>query len=132
MMIMRSLFFAFCVLLSAFCVLSPISPLAFAQPAPKASLRGVVTDPSGARIPGASVQLRGPAGEQTQTSDANGQYALQGLTPGRYDVRVTAADFKADQRQAFSISGTATLNFQLVLEGQTEVVNVQEHATTLS
>jgi len=132
MMIMRSLFCAFCVLLCAFCVLSPISPLAFAQAAPQASLRGIVTDPSGARIPGAAVQLRGPAGEQAQTSDANGQYAFQGLTPGRYDVQVTAPNFKTDQRPAFNVNGTSTLNFQLMVEGQSQVVDVQENATTVS
>src|SRR5437762_5888327 len=103
-----------------------LSSVAVAQTAPQANLRGIVTDPSGARIPRATVQLRGTAGEQTQTSDANGQYAFTGLAPGRYDIQVTAPDFKTDRRQAFAISGTATLNVQLTLEGQAQVVNVQE------
>src|SRR5262245_17571487 len=99
---------------------------AFAQNTPQATLRGVVTDPSGARIPRATVQLRGPAGEQTQTTDGNGQYVFTGLAAGRYDVQVSAADFKTDQRQAFNVNGSATLNVQLMLASQTQVVTVED------
>src|ERR1051325_3438752 len=127
---MRIVYKAVVSLLSLWLLSTCILCAAFAQTAPQASLRGIITDPSGARLPHATVQLSGPAGEQTQTSDANGQYAFTGVTPGRYDIRVTAPDFKADQRQAFNISGTATLNVQLMLEGQTQVVTVQEDATT--
>ena len=38
-----------------------------AQEAP--SLRGTVTDPSGAAVPGAVVQVRGPGGEQRARTD---------------------------------------------------------------
>jgi hypothetical protein len=100
-----------------------------AQSVPATSLRGIITDPSGARIPRAAVQLRVPSGEQAQTTDANGQYAFAGITPGKYDVQITAQAFKVEQKQGFNISGPATLNVQLALEEQTEVVNVQEDAT---
>ena len=53
----------------------------FAQNSSQATLRGVITDPSGARIPQATIQLRGPAGDQTQTTDANGQYTFTQLPP---------------------------------------------------
>jgi Carboxypeptidase regulatory-like domain len=96
------------------------------------SLHGIVTDPSGARIPGATVQLRGPAGEQSKTSDANGRYEFSGLQPGRYTVDITAPDFKGDHRQDFNIAGTATLNVQLSLDAPAQVVNVQEQATEVS
>src|SRR5215510_7601883 len=101
---------------------------ALAQNAPQASLRGVVTDPSGARIPRATIQLRGPAGEQKQTTDANGQYSFTAVAPGRYEVEVTAPDFKTDQRREFNISGSTTLNVQLALESQAQVVTVQDNA----
>src|SRR5712671_2218015 len=90
-------------LLSLCIVMIGISCFAGAQTAPQASLRGIVTDPSGARLPEATVVLRGQAGEQTQRSDANGQYAFAALAPGRYDVQVTAPNFKSDQRQAFNV-----------------------------
>src|SRR5262249_45136733 len=105
----------------------------FAQNTPQAALRGIITDPSGARIPSATIQLRGPGGEQTQTTDANGQYAFPTLPPGKYDVAVSAPDFKADQRRDLNINGATTLNVQLALEGQAQVVTVQENvAATVS
>ena len=97
---------------------------AFAQNA--AALRGIVTDPSGARIPSATIQLKGPAGEQTQTTDANGQYAFAAVAAGRYEVEVSAQAFKADHRRDFNINGSTTLNVQLSLEAQSQVVNVQD------
>src|SRR5262252_6909036 len=104
-----------------------VSPV-LAQNPPQAALRGVVTDPSGARIPSATIQLRGPAGEQKQTTDANGQYSFTVIAPGRYDVEVTAPDFKTDQRHEFNITGSTTLNVQLALESQAQVVTVQDDA----
>ncbi|PYS05460.1 MAG: TonB-dependent receptor [Acidobacteria bacterium] len=97
-----------------------------AQNPPPASLRGIITDPSGARIPRAAIQLRGPSGEQTETTDANGLYAFTGLPPGRYDIQITAPAFKADQKEAFNVSGPTTLNVQLRVEGQPQVVTVEE------
>src|SRR5262245_55370411 len=102
--------------------------VASAQNNVTSGLRGIVTDPSGARIPGAKIQLRGPAGEQTQTTDANGQYTFPALAAGRYDINVTATHFKADQRRAFNINGATTLNVQLALEPQSQVVTVEENA----
>jgi hypothetical protein len=105
---------------------------AFAQNPPQSTLRGIITDPSGARIPQATIELRGPNGAQTQMTDANGQYEFAGLPAGKYDIQVTAPDFKADQKQAFSINGSATLNVQLALEVQAQVVTVQEEAAAVS
>ncbi len=54
---------------------------------------GVVTDQSGAVIPGAVVTLTGAAGTKTTTSGANGHYVVSGLTPGSYKLKVTAPNF---------------------------------------
>ncbi len=69
-----------------------------AAQAPPASLHGVVTDPSGAVVPGALVQLRGPAGEQRATTDQSGQYAFPSLRPGKYLVRVIVKGFSVNQK----------------------------------
>ena len=113
-------------------ILCAMAGPAGAQNTPQSSLRGVITDPSGARIPRATVELRGPNGAQTQTTDANGQYEFAAVPAGRYDVQITAPDFKSDQKQGFAINGTATLNVQLALETQSQVVTVQEEATAVS
>src|SRR2546429_6425390 len=100
---------------SIFClaILLVMAGSAIAQNTQQSGLRGIVTDPSGARIPGATVELRGPNGTQKQMTDPNGQYDFAALPPGKYDVQVSAPDFKADQKQAFAINGAATLNVQL-------------------
>ena len=49
---------------------------AFAQSPGPASVTGVVLDPLGARVAGASVSLAGDAGQET-TSDAQGTFSFQ-------------------------------------------------------
>ena len=51
---------------------------------PTASLQGVVTDPSGAVVPGALVQLRGNGPEQRATTDVSGRYNFLSLGRGKY------------------------------------------------
>lgn len=60
-----------------------------------AELSGQVVDPSGASVAGAKITLRNLATSATRTavSDAEGNYALVNLPPGRYEVLVEARDF---------------------------------------
>src|SRR5438128_10617122 len=84
-----------------------------AQTQPTASLRGVVTDPSGAIVPGAMVQLRGPGGEQRSHTNETGEYSFASLRPGKYLARVIVKGFSVSQRSDFDIAGRITLDFQL-------------------
>src|SRR3984957_12033083 len=93
-----------------------------------ASLRGTVTDPSGALVPGALVQLRGPGPESRATSDDNGKYSFATLPPGKYAIRVIAKGFTVSQKQGFDISTPQTLDIQLTIEAESQVVNVEETA----
>src|SRR5712675_48227 len=86
-----------------------------AQPAPGPSLRGVVTDPSGAFIPGAIVQLLGPNGEQRTKTDNVGRYTFATLRPGKYTVRVIAKGFSVAQKTEVDIASATELNSQLVI-----------------
>jgi hypothetical protein len=59
-----------------------------------ASLRGRVMDESGAVIPGAVVNIRGPENfEQIATTDEGGTYQVDGLAPGAYVLTATAPGF---------------------------------------
>lgn len=60
-----------------------------------ATLSGAVTDKSGAVIPGATVVIRNIQDAQTRTLIANkdGFYSAPNLTPGTYEVKVTAIGF---------------------------------------
>jgi len=59
-------------------------------------LRGVVSDPSGAVIPGATISLKPKSGATVNAkSDGAGNYDVKGLAPGTYSVSVTAEGFTA-------------------------------------
>jgi len=101
-------------------------------PGQTASLRGVVTDPSGASVPDALVQLRGPGGEQRARTGSGGQYAFDSLKPGKYLVRFIAKGFTVAQKRDLEIAGAAVLDMQLTIEVQSQVVNVEDEANKLS
>src|ERR1051325_1437422 len=58
--------------------------------ATSANLSGVVHDPAGAVVPGATVTVRNPATNDVRTATTNddGFYQLVQLTPGTYEVTV--------------------------------------------
>ncbi|HEX6770746.1 MAG TPA: TonB-dependent receptor [Acidobacteriaceae bacterium] len=62
----------------------------------RASLRGTVTDPSGAVVPNATVTLTDTGTNQvmTATSDANGIYTFNGLPPDHFSVKAEAQGFQ--------------------------------------
>jgi hypothetical protein len=73
------------------------SSIAFGQAQSNAAdLQGVVRDPSGAVVSGATVTARNPATNtaKTTTSGEDGAYLIVNLPPGDYDVTVEAANFK--------------------------------------
>jgi hypothetical protein len=114
-------------------ILSAVSlatPFTLRAQSAAASLRGTITDPSGATVPGALVQLRGPGGEQRKTTDAAGQYAFPVLASGKYSVRVIAKGFTVGQRQGFDIGAGTVFNYQLTIEAQSQVLNVEDEANS--
>ncbi len=99
---------------------------------PATGLQGVVTDPSGATVQDALVQLRGPGGEQRATTDVTGRYSFPTLRPGKYVVRVIAKGFTVTQHRDYQISGAQTLDVQLTIEAQSQVINVEDEASKVS
>jgi hypothetical protein len=106
--------------------------VAQAQSTSAPSLRGAVTDPSGASVPGAIIQLLGPAGEQRTKTDGNGRYSFATLRPGKYTMRVIAKGFTVDQKADLDISAPLELNSQLVILAESQVVNVEDEANSVS
>jgi Carboxypeptidase regulatory-like domain/TonB dependent receptor len=60
------------------------------------SIRGTVTDPSGATVPGATITatLSGTETTRVVTADSNGAFEIPELAVGTYDVTVDATGFK--------------------------------------
>src|ERR1039458_5388761 len=115
-----------------FLCLWTLGPAGTAQTAVTPALRGTITDPSGALVPGALVQLRGPGGEQRKTTGVDGKYEFPTLSAGKYTVRVIAKGFTVSGRQDFEISGPAVLDAQLTIQSDTQVLNVEDEANSVS
>ena len=93
-------------------------------------LRGVVTDESGAVVPGATVTLTGSGGvERTATTAGDGGYAFAGLTPGDYTVQASAPQLVLAQIRSVAIrSGSQTLNLRLTVASTTQQIVVDENS----
>lgn len=81
-----------------------IATVALLAQAP-ASLRGIVTDPSGAGVPGATITATGPGGAvRTVTAGGNGTYTIIGLPPGLHTIRVSAPGFAVFEKSDLDLS----------------------------
>lgn len=91
----------------------------------KGSIRGTITDPNGAVLPGATVTLSGPTGEQSFTTDSNGRFEAQNLLPGNYVVKVVQTGFKTLSVNATVYVGkTTTVDNALEVGATTTTVEV--------
>ncbi len=93
------------------------------------SLRGQVTDPSGAIIPGAKVSVTGADGTaKTAETSEEGKYSIGGLPPGQYTVRATSKGFAVYENPSVIVtSGRAqTLDIRLVVTMEKQEVTVTE------
>ena len=99
-----------------------IGPLAEAQQA-SATVNGVVSDPSGAAIPGALIKLTNvnTAVERSTKANSDGAYALLNVTPGAYTLQASATGFAGvTQAQVnLEVNQTATFDFHLKV-GETQ------------
>ncbi|HWG36205.1 MAG TPA: carboxypeptidase-like regulatory domain-containing protein, partial [Terriglobales bacterium] len=100
-----------------------------AQVNPTGSLTGVVTDPSGASIPGATITATDPATKAVLTvqSDVNGRFVLSNLSPDSYDVVVTHTGFQSGAFHAvvIQVGQTYTLKAELKVGQSSQTVEVQ-------
>src|SRR5436853_284730 len=99
--------------------------LALAQ----ASLTGVAKDPSGAVLPGVTVEASSPAlieKARTSVTDGTGQYRVINLPPGSYTVVFTLNGFNTFRREGIVLSGsfTATVNADLAVGSVEQTVTV--------
>ena len=99
------------------------------------SLRGVVKDPSGAVISGATITLHNEATGQTITASSakTGEFQVAQIPPATYTVTVHAAGFGDQSKVAeLLVSQPATINFGLTLQSSKEVIDVSATAATLN
>jgi hypothetical protein len=72
----------------------------------RASIRGTITDPNRALIPGASVKLLSEETGETRTavSGPNGTFTIASLSPGRYRLEVAASGFNPYSYQGILVN----------------------------
>ncbi len=116
-------------LLSSMALVATFSLLTYGQGVTTAPLSGVVVDPAGAVIPGATVTVKNNAtgAEFKATTASNGTFTVPALNAGTYTVTVSAQGFKQAVVQDIKIdAGTpANVNISLEVGAQTESVVVQ-------
>jgi hypothetical protein len=71
-------------------------------------MSGLVTDPSGAAISGASVSITNKATGATRnvTTNSEGLYSFPSLLPGVYELRVEQSGFKTARTRQYQAGGT--------------------------
>jgi Carboxypeptidase regulatory-like domain len=92
------------------------------------SITGVVTDPTGAVVGGASVTITDTATNLVirLTSNSSGAYNSGALTPGQYKVQVSAKGFSSVSGVIGVLVGnTATFNPTLQIGQESQVIEVQ-------
>jgi hypothetical protein len=96
---------------------------------------GIVTDPSGAAVPNATVTLTNVSTNTSQkaTTNSDGGFRFAFTPPGTYVVNVTAQGFQTQQRPGVSVAAgqPTAVNIQLAVAGATQTVEVIEAATAL-
>ncbi len=95
-----------------------IASLAAAQPS-TGTVKGVLTDDSGAVIPAATLTISNTAGKRAAQSQSDGTYTFSGVQPGDYTVSVTYPGFSPFNK-AITVSAGATVQLPVQLSVTTE------------
>ena len=96
----------------------------------RGSLTGTVTDPNGAALPGATVEIRNVDTNVANTATTNdeGNYNFPLLNPGRYTLTVTSQGFATSTRENIEIRVAE----KLTLDVPVSVTGVGETVTTVA
>lgn len=96
------------------------------------SLRGAISDPKGAVIPGATVTLSSAATgfSRSAVTDDQGTYQFLSVPPATYVLTVTASGFGTVKREnvVLEVSNPATLNIALQVQASSVIVDVTGEA----
>ena len=97
-----------------------------------ASVKGVITDPSGAAVPAAKVTIRNTETgvSRSTTSDSDGRYLVLALPVGLYEVSVSKTDFQDITRSGISLNAAqeATVDVRLQVGTAKAAITVTEDA----
>src|SRR5215510_6447418 len=89
-----------------------------AAQAPTGDISGVVSDPSGALVPGVMVELTNPATNAIRTALTNeaGLYVLRAIPPGLYNLKAELSGFRAVERKNIEVQVGSANRIDVTLE----------------
>jgi Carboxypeptidase regulatory-like domain len=102
----------------------------------RATIAGIVQDPTGAAIPGVELSLRSLANASVvkAATGSDGSYTFPGLEPGGYDLTVTAKGFREYLQRGISVNldQRVRIDVSLTLGTTAEAVEVLANASPLN
>jgi hypothetical protein len=110
-----------------------LSSACFAQSF-RGGVAGVVTDPSGASVAGATVRLVGTDTGLSRTAPTgdSGDFAFQDLPLGRYSVTVNQSGFQSLEIQNINVEAGRVFNLQAKLSVASQATSVQVEASAIA
>jgi hypothetical protein len=112
---------------SAFAII--LAPALVWAQGPTASIQGTVSDPSGAAIAGATVQVKnvGTGTTQSITTDTQGRYSVPNLPIGNFEFQASMSGFQTVVRTGvtLSVGSESVIDFKLQLGQQQQTVTVE-------
>src|SRR5580704_6027756 len=117
-----------CVLVICLRMFAPVA--LFGQSASTGLVTGVVTDPSAAAIPGATVTLqqRGTSATQVAHTDSEGRYVFPAVNPADYTLTIAAPGFATTviNELKVEVQKSSTVNMSLRIGEAAQTVSVSE------
>jgi Carboxypeptidase regulatory-like domain/TonB-dependent Receptor Plug Domain/TonB dependent receptor len=118
---------------SVFLLCLPLIVTLTCAPAPAqtvdTAIIGTITDSSGAAIPGATVVVSSSATgiKKQAVTGSGGEYTINYLTPGNFDVTVSANGFRSAEQTniVLQINQQARVNLVMSVAGQEQTIQVQ-------
>jgi len=115
--------------------LGAVLVLASSASAQTATLSGTVVDESGARVPGATVQLSGPGRRTSTVSGSEGEYTFRNLPSGAYDIVVSLVGFAQATRSAIMVAASDVqvppIQIAIATIGETVIVSASRTESAL-
>lgn len=117
--------------ITLFAVLFILVPLAFSQTLTTGDIVGVITDTTGAVVPGATVTIKSVETNEVRTATSNGagEYRISLVKPGEYVLSAISAGMKSNNnRLAVLVGQEHALNVTLNPQGTKDIIEVTAEA----